>query len=86
MTGGLSTNELGRRKVIDGSRPTSHCLVMSRNVIVAVVLVVVSVKVMEFVIDRLVEANGSHARDHLASAKGAGPLIALLAVMFWTTS
>jgi hypothetical protein len=56
---------------------------MSRKVIVATVLVVAGVAIMNLVSASLVEANGSHARDHLASAQGPFPLLPLLAVMVW---
>ncbi len=56
---------------------------MSRRVLAAIVFVVVTVIMMNLVTAALFEANGSHARDHLASAQGPLPLIPLLAVVIW---
>jgi hypothetical protein len=52
--------------------------------IIAVVFVVAWIIVVNVTIGALVEADGSHARGHLASAQSPLSHVAVLAVMFWT--
>ncbi len=51
--------------------------------IIAVVFVVAWIVLANVTTGALVEANGSHARDHLASGQSGLPHVAVLAVIFW---
>ena len=52
-----------------------------RITILGIAVVVASIVATNVVSGAVVEANGTHARDHLASAQGAFPLVVLLAVI-----
>jgi hypothetical protein len=54
-----------------------------RVAILGIAVVVVSIIATNVISGVLVEANGAHARDHLATAQGAIPLVVLLAVALW---
>ena len=54
-----------------------------RVAIFGIAVVVASLAVTNVVSGVLVEANGTHARDHLATARGTIPFVVLLAVILW---
>lgn len=56
---------------------------MNRKVLLGILAGVASVIALNALVASLVEANGQHARDHVASAQGAVPLLPAMALILW---
>jgi len=54
-----------------------------RVAILGIAVLIASIAATNIASGALVEANGTHARDHLASAQAAIPVVVLLAVILW---
>src|SRR5688500_16922710 len=56
---------------------------MNRKVLIGILAGIASVVAMNVLVASLVEADGQHARDHVASAHGAATVIRAMALTMW---
>lgn len=77
-----SATEVGRGIAGNNTAPL-RAVVTNRRVMLPFAAFIGSIIVTNVVVGAAVEANGPHARGHLASAQSAVPLVFLLGASFW---